>query len=47
MQKETFKKFGKPMALLATIGALLTTTGCATRYVNSKGEVIAEQNRVR
>lgn len=44
MQKETLKKFGKPMALLATIGALLTTTGCATHYVNSKGEVIATSN---
>ena len=44
MQKETLKKFGKPMALLATIGALLTSTGCTTHYVNSKGEIIASSN---
>ena len=28
------------MALLATIGALLATTGCTTHYTNSKGEII-------
>ena len=44
MKKETIKKFGKPMALLATIGALLTSTGCTTHYVNSKGEIIATSN---
>ena len=30
MKKETLKKFGTPIALFATIGALMiTTTGCA------------------
>lgn len=47
MKKETVMKWGKPMALLATIGALLTTTGCATYYVNDKGEVVATENHTR
>ena len=38
------KKFGTPIALLATIGALVASTGCTTHYVNSKGEVIATTN---
>ena len=29
MQKETLKKLGTPIALLATIGALMLATGCA------------------
>ena len=44
MKKETLKKFGKPMALLATIGALLTSTGCTTHYVNGKGEIVGSYN---
>jgi hypothetical protein len=44
MKKETLKKVGKPVALLATIGALLTTTGCTTYYVNSNGEVVGKSS---
>ena len=32
MKKETLKKLGTPIALLATIGALMLVTGCAHHH---------------